>query len=394
MSTDYEKQVSEYWNSNVVKHAFHKFEEYSPEIIEEWKKLALIYAPSGNEVLRAEYLVEKFKEYGIANAHIDTSGNAVALIDKGEGPTVAILGTMDDLATVADMVKTYDKPIVEEDGKLIGPGTHISATLSNILVLAKLFLLPEVHFKGKVYLVGVVQEETGLIGIKGFLRDHPGEVDYVIDIMAGIGRMSYGGIGIHWFKLHFKGPKAHTLRGPGPNVTKGVAKAVPRLFAIPLPENSYLNISMLGAGKVFNHRGDDGWLSVDLRSIENQVIADITEKIKKIANEIASEEELEAWIEPVVETPAGQIPGARDSPLVRVAEEIVKVMGYEPSLSNRGSCNMNVGVAQGVLSISTGGDRGGARDSLESYANIEPVMQGAKWVFLTTYILTNGVMEK
>ena len=393
MSTDYEKQVSEYWNSKVVNYAFQKFDGYHDEMIEEWKKMALIYAPSGNEVLRAEYLVKKFKEYGIDNAHIDDSGNAVALIDKGEGPTVTIFGTMDDLATVADLVKVYDKPIIEKDGKLIGPGTHMSATLSNLLVLAKLFMLPEVQFRGKIYLVGVVQEETGLMGAKGFLKDHPGEVDYLIDIMAGIGRMSYGGIGIHWFKVHFKGPKAHTLRGFGPNVTKGVAKTIPKVFALPLPENSYLNISMLGAGKVFNHRGDDGWFSVDLRSLDNSVIAENKAKIKKLADEVAAEEELEAWIEPIVTTPAGQIPGARDSPLTRVAEEIVKVMGYEPTLSNRGSCNMNVGVAQGVLSISTGGDRGGARDSNESYANIEPVMLGAKWVFLTSYILTNGVKE-
>jgi len=393
MSTDYAKQVSNYWNSKVVNYVFQKFDGYHSEIIEEWKKMALIYSPSGNEVLRAEYLVKKFKEYGIDNAHIDSSGNAVALIDKGDGPTVTILGTMDDLATVADLVKIYDKPIIEKDGRLIGPGTHISAILSNMLVLAKLFKLPEIQFNGKIYLVGVVQEETGLIGVKGFLRDHPGEVDYLIDIMGGIGRMSYGGIGIHWFKVHFKGPKAHTLRGPGPNITKGVAKAIPRVFALPIPENSYLNISMLGAGKVFNHRGDDGWFSVDLRSLENGVIEEMKTKIMKIADEVAVEEELEAWIEPVVVTPAGQIPGARNSSLTRVAEEIVKIMGYEPTLSNRGSCNMNVGVAQGVLSISTGGDRGGARDSVESYANIEPVMLGAKWVFLISYILTNGSKE-
>ena len=142
MSTDYAEQVSEYWNSKVVNYAFQKFDGYHDEIIEEWKKMALIYAPSGNEVLRAEYLVKKFKEYGIDNAHIDDSGNAVALIDHGKGPTVTIFGTMDDLATVADLVKDYDKPIVEKDGKLIGPGTHISATLSNLLVLAKLFMLP------------------------------------------------------------------------------------------------------------------------------------------------------------------------------------------------------------------------------------------------------------
>lgn len=391
MSDDYPNLVSEYWNSKVVNYAFLKFDEYVPEMIKEWKKIALIYAPSGNELLRAEYLVKKFKEFGIDNAHIDNNGNAVALIDKGEGPTVTILGTMDDLATVADLVKTWDKPIEELDGKLIGPGTHISGILSNLLILAKLLMLPQVLFKGKIYLVGVVQEETGLIGVKGFLSDHPDEVDYLIDIMGGIGRMSYGGIGIHWFKVHFKGPKAHTLGGPGPNVTKGVAKAIPQIFSLPLPENSYLNISMLGAGKVFNHRGDDGWFSVDLRSLDNSVIDEIKTKIWNIADQVAEEENLEEWIEPVVETPAGQIPGARYSPLTRVAEEIVKIMGYEPKLSNRGSCNMNVGVAKGILSISTGGDRGGARDSIESYANIVPVMQGAKWVFMISYILANGV---
>ena len=358
--------------------------------------MAKIYSPSGNEVLRAQYITEKFREYGIHNAHIDGSGNAVALIEgETEGPIVTFLGTMDDLATVAEMVKSWDKPIAEKGGKLIGPGTNSSATCATILGLAKLFTLPQVRFKGKIYLVGVVQEETGLTGIKGFLKDHPGEVDYLIDIMAGVGSISYGAIGIHWFKIHFKGPRGHTLGGGLPNVTRGVARAVDRIFSIPLPgeppeKKAYLNISMLGAGKIFNHRHDDGWFSVDLRSMDNDTIRMIKEKIFSTAEEVAEEEQLEWWEEKFSDTPAGQIPGARDSRLVRIAEEVTKILGSKVSLSNRGSSNMNVGISKQIPSISIGGSRGGLRNTADEYANIEPVLNGIKLNFLLGFILTSG----
>ena len=41
----------------------------------------------------------------------------------------------------------------------------------------------------------------------------------------------------------------------------------------------------------------------------------ITELIKRSAEDVAREEGLEAWLEFIVDTRGGQIPGARDSPL-------------------------------------------------------------------------------
>lgn len=388
-SDDCEEEVSAYWKSDVVKAVFEKFEDFKPEIVEEWKRIARIYAPSGHEVQRAEYITGRFRELGIDNAHVDGTGNAVALIDGGEGSTLAFIGTMDDLATVADMVKAWGRPIKDRDGRLIGPGTNSSATCTSLLRLAKLFTLPESRFSGKVYLVGVVQEETGLTGVKGFLKEHP-EIDYLVEVSGGVGRISYGALGIHWFKVHFKGPRAHTLRGPGPNVTKGVARSVTRVFSIPLPENTFLNVSMLGAGKVYNHRSDDGWHSVDLRFIDNEVLDGIKDEILSIAAEVAEEEGLEWWIEPYSESPAGQLPGARDSRLVRVAEQATRLLGVEPSLSDRGSSNINAGIAAGMSSISAGGNRGGGRDTLEEYANVEPVLAGVKLHFLIGYTLLSG----
>lgn len=367
------------------------FEGYKAELKRDWKNIARIYAPSGNEVLRAKYLVKRFEEIGADETYIDAHGNAVARIDGStDGPVFVFLGTMDDLATVAEMVRNWEKPIREEEGRMVGPGTNISATCITILGLAKLFKSLE-EFKGKVYLVGVVQEETGLIGVQGFLEDHP-ETTYLVDIMAGLGRMSYGAIGIHWFKVHFKGPKAHTLMGEGPNVTKGIAQAVNQIWGLertltPDEDRVYLNISMLGAGHVFNHRHDDGWFSVDIRSANNANLERIRADIMGVVEKVAGEQQLEHWIEDFQKGPAGLISGSRESDLVRVAEEYSKLMGVEPSVSPRGSSNMNVGVRSGVKSISTGGDRGGGRNTLDEFANIEPVFNGVWWDFLIGYTL-------
>jgi acetylornithine deacetylase/succinyl-diaminopimelate desuccinylase-like protein len=391
VNLDYQKLVENYYKSPKVQEAFKIVDESRTELIEDWKKLASTYSPSGNEKLRAEYLVTRFKEFGCNHAYIDRTGNAVALFDsKKQGSTTVFLVTMDDLKNVAELVKSWEKPRDVREGKLIGPGTNIGSICTTGLILAKLFARGD--FNGRIYVVGCTEEETGFAGTKGFLSDHP-EVNYVIDIMGGYGGISYGALCIRWMKVHFKGPEAHTLEGPGPNVTKGVAKSIQRIFAIPLPPNSFLNISMLGAGTVFNHRGDDGWHSVDLRSLDQSVVDSITEEIKESAEDVARAEGLKAWLEFVVDTRGGQIPGARDSPLTRIAEESVKIFGKEPRLSSRGSCNMNAGIAAGVLSISTGGNRGGRRGYPDEYSNIDPIFTGMKLNFLIGYILGEGSMQ-
>lgn len=390
---DYEKQVAETFHSPRISALLSDFSTHRDELLSDWRFLAGTFAPSGQEEPRARYLVKRMREIGVPLASIDRSGNAVGIFNgNGSGPTAAFLGTMDDLATVAEMVKERNALPSVKEGRLLGPGTNSSASSVNLLGLAHLFTAPGIRLRGTIYLVGVVQEETGLTGIKGFLDDHPGEIDYVIDATAGIGHISYGALGIHWFKIHFKGPRGHTLRQRFPNVTRGIAKAVSQISDFPVSETeetqTFLNIAMLNAGRVYNHKPDDGWFSVDLRSIDNPTLLETKRKIFSIVQEVAVEEGLEWEVETYSESPAGQIPGHRDSPLVRITEEAVKIMGFSPSLSNRGSSNMNVGINRNIPSISVGGQRGGKRDLPDEFANIEPVFAGMKLNFLVGYILT------
>lgn len=106
------------------------------------------------------------------------------------------------------------------------------------------------------------------------------------------------------------------------------------------------------------------------------------ERVLDVAKDVAEDQKLGYWVENFQKGSAALILDSRESDLVRVAVEFCKLLGVEPSVSARGSSNMNVGVRKGVKSISTGGDRGGNRNTLDEYANIQPVFKGLWWNFL------------
>ena len=86
-------------------------------------------------------------------------------------------------------------------------------------------------------------------------------------------------------------------------------------------------------------------------------------------------------------TPGGQIPGARMSRLVTTAEAIAKYLGLEPTVSNRGSSNMNVAIGNGTPAIGLGGSRGGDRAQSTEWADISAMMRTASHVVLLAAIL-------
>jgi len=95
-------------------------------------------------------------------------------------------------------------------------------------------------------------------------------------------------------------------------------------------------------------------------------------------------------VEPFAQIPAGQLPGARQSRLVRLCEEASKLLGVKITLTARGSSNMNVAIGQKIPAVSLGGDRGEGRNTDHEYANIQPMLEGVKANFLVAYILLIG----
>ncbi|MFE5818093.1 M20/M25/M40 family metallo-hydrolase [Streptomyces sp. NPDC056479] len=112
------------------------------------RKMLEIPSASYQERALADYLAEAMTDLGF-RTHIDGVGNVVGVIERGDGPTVMLLGHMD---TVSGHV-----PVRSEDGRLYGRGAvDAKGPLAAMICAAA----GAVDFRGRIVVIGVVEEET------------------------------------------------------------------------------------------------------------------------------------------------------------------------------------------------------------------------------------------
>ena len=114
------------------------------------------------------------------------------------------------------------------------------------------------------------------------------------------------------------------------------------------------------------------------------------QKVRDILDRVTEELGITFEMEAISNTPPGQIEGALDSSLVKTAQEASRFLGYEPTLSDAGSANLNVSIAGGTLSIGLGGSRGGQRGFSDEWADIGVMQRTAQHVFLTAIAVANA----
>jgi acetylornithine deacetylase/succinyl-diaminopimelate desuccinylase-like protein len=351
-----------------------------------------IVSPSGQEHTRAEAVAEKMREIGLSDVRVTPSPNAVGVVPGRSDSVLVFISTLDDLATVAENQRAASAPPRIQGNRVLGPGTNTSLTTAALLAAADAYLRTGLQPRFTLVFAAVAQEETGMVGMKDLYREYQGRSEGFVDVLGDGHSISYGALGIHWWRVLANGPGGHTLSGGLPNVNQGIGRAVDRILSLPNARReddtrTRINISVIESGSVFNHKPESGWFSLDIRSMDGSIIESIEGDVRKILEKVALETEIDLRMEPFQLTPGGQIPGAENSLLVAAASAISRHLGYEPSLSNSGSSNMNVAVAGGTLAIGLGGSRGGERGQPGEWADIDGMMRTAKQVFLLSVLV-------
>lgn len=355
-------------------------------------KIGAIPSPSGGEHARAAAVAAMMRAIGLSGVTVDAAPNAVGHIPGRSGRALVFVSTLDDLATVTvHQSKAAGPPRVDGD-RVLGPGTNTSATTIALLGAAEAYLKAGLKPEHDLVFAAVAQEETGLTGMKALYAEYRDRAVGFVDILGDGRTISYGALGIHWWKVIASGPAGHSLGGGLPNVNQGLGRAVDRILSLPNPapesaSRTVVNVAIIQSGTVFNHKPDSGWFSLDIRSLEAKVIEAVEGAVRTELERITQETGIAFKLEPFQITPGGQIPGAEKSPLVQTAAAVSRHLGYEPRLGNSGSSNMNVAVGGGTPAIGLGGDRGGARGTPEEWAGIPAMVRSAKHVFLLAAIL-------
>jgi tripeptide aminopeptidase len=365
-----------------VQAAFAHVERERDAILREWIAITEINAPSGKERERAAFVEKILRQSKSVEVRTDAAGNLIATRKgAGGGPTVVLDAHLDTVFQEGLKIKAEVR-----DGRLYAPGVG-DDTRNIVAMLATLRALDAagVKTRGDLVFVFTVEEETTFRGVEQFVKDNKGRVDHYIALDGGYDGLTYGGIGINWYKHHFVGPGGHTRSRTPPNsATLPMARAIARIYELTVPSKppSNLNIGMTGGADVVNAKAADAWFTVDLRSTSNEVIAELERKIAAIVKEEAEREKMTVRTELISATPAAQIPGHRDSALVKTAEAVHYALDFKPTVSMTGSNNSNVALIAGISAISTGAAPCGDSHALTEWCEIAPLYRGIKKVIL------------
>lgn len=354
-----------------------------------------IISPSGQELERAQAVAALMADIGLQDVEVTDSPNAIGRIPGTSGNAIVFVATLDDLATVAAHQRaTQSLPIIEGD-RVVGPGTNTSLTTIALLSAARTLINQEFKPEHDIVFAAVAEEETGLRGMRALYDNYKDRALAFVDVLGEGNGISYGALGIHWWRINAYGPAGHTLNGGLPNVNQAIARSVDRILQIRDPQlyedrRTRLNVAILNSGAVFNHKPETGWFSLDVRSLDPEHIESMEQQTRTILENVSEELGISLEMESVSQTPPGQIPGALESSLVRNSLAISEYLGTSPRLSNAGSANLNVAIAGGTLSIGISSERGGRRGFADEWADIPVLQRTAKNVFLTAVTQANA----
>ena len=373
-----------------VRAAFADVERNRDAILKEWIAITEINAPSGKEAERAAFIEKLLRGYGSLQVGRDPAGNVVATRKgTGGGPAVVIDAHMDTVFQEGLKIKAEVR-----DGRVYAPGVgDDTRNVEAMLAAVRALDAARLKTKGDIIFLFTVEEETSFRGVEEFVKANKGRIDQYIALDGGYDGLTYGGIGINWYKHHFIGPGGHTRSSTPPySATLPMARAIERIYQLQLPQGvpANLNIGMLGGSDVVNAKAADAWFTVDLRSTSNEVIGDLEKKIAAIVKEEAERERMTARTELMSATPAAQIPGHRESVLVKTAEAVHYAMGFKPSITISGSNNGNVALLAGIPAISTGAGPCSNSHALTENCEIDPLYKGIQKVIILL-VATAGV---
>ena len=370
----------------LTKSVFAFIEANREKIIEEWIFLTEIPSPSGFEEKRAVLMKKEFEAAGLDKVFIDPAGNVVGIWRGTEkGKKIVVPAHMDTV-----FQDLWEIKVKREENVLKAPGVG-DDTASLIHLIWSVRALKSAGFKpdNTYYFVATVEEEVGFVGMRAFMENPPEKIDLVVALDGDLGGVHYGALGFGGGRVVYRGPGAHTMLSRGvPNPNLAVAKAIERLYGItlfsePLEKWTILNIGIIGGGKVQNAVSQESFFSIDLRSPNEGELRRVQKEIKEICRDVAEEEGVEVDFDLNEQARGYQIPGARDSFLVKTVVDILEHLNVQNiKVDPLGSTDANIGIEKGILSVNLGRTYGRFKHSLEEEAEINGLFLAMKQICL------------
>lgn len=342
-----------------------------------------IPAPTFFEDQRAVFILDQFKQAGLAQVFIDQTGNVMGRI-PGQGKALPLVVSA-HLDTV--FPQSTDLTLHKDVDKIHGPGIG-----DNSLGVAALFGLlwefssgPEKagnaqdpELPGDLWLVANVGEE-GLGDLKGMraVVDHFSDqiTAYLVVEGMSLGQIYHRALGVHRYRITARTAGGHSWVDFGkPSAIHELSHLVSgfkHLQAPSSPRSTY-NVGVITGGTSVNTIASEASLELDLRSEDLSALQTLTRQVEDMVSK-ASTPGVEMSIETIGSRPAGSLPVSH--PLIKQAQKALVAQGYQPNLII-GSTDANIPLSRGYPAICVGITHGAGAHTVGEYIQIRPVAKG------------------
>ena len=303
-----------------VQKALAFLQEDDERTLGETLEMCQIPAPSYQEEKKAEYVFQKMKEAGLEDVHIDEVGNVLGILKgTGNGPRIILAGHTD---TVFPM--DTDLTVKKEGNKYSCPGIgDDTRAVAELLSIARGMNAAGLHAEGDIVFCANVCEE-GLGDLRGtkhvfrtggahvckdavhackdeaniseakseskklessdFSKQYPWKDHY--DGFVSIDDKNTAGIifqavGSERYQITFHGLGGHSYTGFGiPNPVHAMGRAIAKISDFQVPENpkATFSVGVVNGGTSVNVIAAEASMLVDMRSVDSQALADLSEK--------------------------------------------------------------------------------------------------------------------
>lgn len=367
-----------------VHRAFHWLHLHQPQLRQWLLDVVRIPAPPFGEQERAVWMLERFRQLGLSNPHLDGAGNALAELGPDSerstlNPVILISAHLDTVFPAG----TSCEPIAPPDTpRIYAPGICDNVSgLTGLLAIAAALrhagIVPPVPV---LFAANVGEEGEGdLRGMRHLFERGPyaGRIAAAI-VLDGSGSSAAvtRALGSLRFRITVTGPGGHSWSDAGaPNPILILSQALIEIASIPLPDDplTTLNVGSVSGGTSINSIPESASASIDLRSADPAQLAETAAQVHRTATGIlpaipprSTHRSPGLVVETIGNRPAGELPA--HSPIVQTLRAVDRHLNIRTEL-RLGSTDANIPIAMGIpaLALGTGGSGGGIHTLQEWY---------------------------
>ncbi len=368
-------------------------ERMADALLDQTIAIAAVPASPYGEQERGAFLLQRFREVGLADVHQDEMGNVIGLRrGTGGGPRVLLAAHMD---TVYPQGTDFTP---RRDGRKVhGPGIRDnSAGVGVLLAMVQLLDAAGIQTPGDLVVCSNVGEEGlgNLRGMRALMEAWGSRVDAVLVVDGDLSGVVHAGIGSTRLRVRILTPGGHSYGNFGaPNAIHIMGRIIADFSALRVPERprTTYNVGTISGGISVNSIAASCEAVIDMRSVEMGPLEAVEAQLREIVARHSRGADIKAEIEVLGRRPVGSIPA--DHPLVKLVAEAHRAVGL-PVRSEPSSTDANIPLAMGIPAVCTGASQGGAVHSPTEYLDADSLVPGVKSLLMAVALVQDRYPAK